>query len=621
MANSTRFTAAYGRLTHPLLWLITAVVALGVLRALLVPPGDYNQDESIHLAIIRLYETSLHDSAWDFSPLLIYQGGADPYRGFIYYLLQASVQTLLPPATADWDRLVAARLVTLALGLAAILLAYLTVRELFPRKRLWALAAAGLAALIPSLGDLIAGVNLDAPAALAGALILCTLARILRRGLTVGRVVALAIVSGLGYVLKGTVWPLYAVIAFCFWSFLPWRIRVPALGLAALGGMITIVSLKPINWDGAAHWYYQRGIGTPARLLPDRTVISSVAGDYSLEVTDHLGLVVQYFSDRVTGQLRGKTFTYGVWIRAADADADTVIPPPACAASGEAVSGQLPVSSRWQFYAARARVPSDAAYWGCFLGLPPPGYTVLYDGVIAVEGVFPTDVAPHYADPDARTGVWGGVPFVNLLQNASAEQAWPQAGDAIGLPYLLNQRIVAVLDWQRTWTTWFALSRWLIVSFWSGFGGILPGLNRVQLIPFAALTAIAMAGVGVIAVRDVPRRISPFDSKVSRRGFWILIATFVAVLALLLYRADILANQPLAFSYSATRHASASAAAVSALLALGALRWVPRRWQRPAVAVGLLALFWVNIYILLFVQYPFQHCPVPSSMECLSTVH
>ncbi len=216
---------------HPVVALIALAATLGILRVLLVPTGDHNQDESIHLQVIRLYETSIHDPAW-VSSWLLPQRVIDPYRGSIYYLLQAAVQSLLPPSATDWDRLLAARLVTLSIGLAATLVTYLTVRELFPPKRLWALAAAGLTALIPSFGDLTAGVNLDAPAALVGALILYTLARILRRGLSAGRIVALAIVSGLGYLLKGTVWPLYAVIAFCFWLLLPWRIRVWALGLA-----------------------------------------------------------------------------------------------------------------------------------------------------------------------------------------------------------------------------------------------------------------------------------------------------------------------------------------------------------------------------------------------------
>jgi hypothetical protein len=329
-------------------------------------------------------------------------------------------------------------------------------------------------------------------------------------------------------------------------------------------------------------------------------------------------IVVQYFPERLVRGLRGKSITYGAWVRAADGEA--IVSELMCATSDEKPVGELAVSSKWQFHAVSFQVPADADHLGCFLSLPAVGESVLYDGMVAGEGTFPTDRAPEFAGPDGQTGVWAGEPFVNLLANPSAEEVWPQVGPDVGYPYLLNNRIVAVLDWQRTLPAWYDLTRWMLVNFWSGFGGIQPGLSSLQMIPLALITVLAALGITLIVVKDLPRRTSPFTTAPARLGFWLLLAAGLVVILLLLYRADIVAYQATMLIWSSTRHASAGRIALSALLAMGALRWVPRRWQRFAVAVGLLALFCVNIYILLFVQYPFQHCPVPSSMECLSTI-
>jgi hypothetical protein len=72
--------------------------------------------------------------------------------------------------------------------------------------------------------------------------------------------------------------------------------------------------------------------------------------------------------------------------------------------------------------------------------------------------------------------------------------------------------------------------------------------------------------------------------------------------------------------WSSMRHSSAGWIAFSALIALGILRWVPRRWQRHVLAAGLAAQFLLNVYILVKVQYPFQHCALPEQTLCLTTI-
>ncbi len=598
---------------HPLLWLIAAAMALGTLRALVVPPGLYNIDEKWHfepmLTLVRPLQTCIERGACDeILAFLSQRRASDPYRGVVYYLLQAVIQLPLPPSIGESQRLLVARLVTLSLNGFIIGLAYLTIRELFPRQRPLALATAGLTAFIPSISDMMTGVNLDAAVAFVGALVIYTLARIIRRGLTLARLTALIVEAGLGYTLKGTAWPLFLVIAFAFWLRLPGRIRLVAGGGVVLGGVAALVWFNPFNWRGTANWFYQTSYQT---VLPERTDASSVVGRYSLEAAAQEGAyVLQYFPERVVQRLRGKTVTYGVWARAPAGSA--TVPLPVLGSGGEPGDSKLILSAVWHFYGAVTQVPAGAEHLGFFLG----SGGVWYDGMVVAEGNFPTDRAPDYTH-----GTWGGRPFVNLLENPSAEDVWPQVAPDVGGEYVLNNRIAAILAWRRTLPAWFGLIRWLLANFWSSFGGLLPGLSSTQMILPGLLTALAVAGVALVVVRDLPRRIVPFESDSARLGFWMLAAAGLAVIFLVLYRADLVPNQATMLIWSSARHASAGRIALTALLAMGLLRWVPRRWQRWTIAIGLAALFLVNTYIFLQVQYPFQHCALPVVTDCLSSIH
>ncbi len=596
---------------HPLLWLIAAAMAFGTLRALVVPPGLYNIDERWHfepiLSLTRSLKTCVESGACDeVLAFLSQRGGSDPYRGAAYYLLQAVVQLPLPPSLGESQRLLVARLVTLSLNGFIIGLAYLTIRELFPRRRPLALATAGLAAFIPSFSDMMSGVNVDAGAAFVGALIIYTLARIIGRGLSPARLTALAVEVGLGYTLKVTVWPLLLTVVFVLWLRLSGRFRLVAVALFVLGGAAALVWYKPINWRGTANWFYQHLHDTTGLLLPPRVEVLSPVGQHSLQGGEYP--IVQYLPERLVKELRGKDVTYGVWMRALEGAG--AVPAPLFGPDGPS-TGELDLSANWQFYARVVHVPPDVEHLRFWLGAP-----VLYDGLVVAEGVFPINQAPDYS-----IGTWGGKKFVNLLENYSAEVAWPQVGSYDGQPYFVNNRIVAILAWRRTLPAWFGLIRWLLANFWSSFGGLLPGLSSTQMIPPGLLTALAWAGITLVVVRDLPRRTAPLGSTSARLGFWMLAAAGLAVILLVMYRADLVPNQPTMLIWSSVRHASAGRIALSALLAMGLLRWVPRRWQHWAVAIGLLALFWLNAHILLQVQYPFQHCVLPVPTDCLSTVH
>src|SRR5262249_12059081 len=62
---------------------------------------------------------------------------------------------------------------------------------------------------------------------------------------------------------------------------------------------------------------------------------------------------------------------------------------------------------------------------GAPAGATTPTHLFL-DGALIVEGKYTADQAPAFDDDSARSGVWDGRRFTNLLRNGSGEQGWPR---------------------------------------------------------------------------------------------------------------------------------------------------------------------------------------------------
>ena len=141
------------------------------------------------------------------------------------------------------------------------------------------------------------------------------------------------------------------------------------------------------------------------------------------------------------------------------------------------------------------------------------------------------------------------------------------------------------------------------------------------MIPLALITALAIAGVIWTLIVDLPRRQYYLKQAVSRRGLALLLFTAVAVLSLIVYRADVTPFRSTALDFSSMRHASAGWTAISALLAIGLLKWVPRQYQKLFIASTIIALFVLNMHIFLRVQLPLYLCSynasVPGGQSCM----
>jgi hypothetical protein len=610
------------RAFHPLTGLLAAALAVGFLRILIVP--DFlNYDEPAHFRAIMVLLTQIRACMAGACTGLgaeLQPGGSGPFQGYLYYLPQAIIQGLLPNSSSFSLRVAVARLFTLSLQAFVILLTYKTMRVAFPERRLLALAAAGFAALMPSFSDMMSGVNLDAPAALLGGVIIYGSVRLTRFGVTARRVLILAALLGLGYFLKGTVWPLVFVVVFALGLSLPGRVRLVMVGVSVLAGTAVIIVagilLKPVSWDYAAYWFRVRKdpflITTS---LPQQSKAGAVEGLNGILVLPEprVGSLVQYLPDNTVPALRGHTLTYGVWVRAVEGEA--VISVPLVSSKDLKSSQALRVPGDWQFYAAQMQVDPAAEHLAIYLARPAGG-AVFYDGLVVADGDYDLGSTPEFA-AEALTGDWGGQPFANLALNPSFETQWPQVLPEYDLIYSLNDRLVSVLYWERTWYAWLALGRWWVVNLWSSFGGVMPGLGRWEIMPFGLLTAAIAVGLCVVAVRSLG---GTYGTTTHNQNLWVLIVAAMVTLGIVIFRTDISPYKEPPLIWSSLRHASAGRVAWSGLLALGLMDWIPSRYQSWATAAILAVLFLLNIYILFQVQYPYQFCPLPVALDCLSTI-
>jgi len=155
--------------------------------------GDYDQ------AYLERFTNPANTPGMSIDPLR-YEFHQPP----LYYLLAAPVYAL----TAG--NLLALRMVSVALGGALIVVAYLVVREIRPDRPALALGAAAFVAFVPQHVAMMSGVNNDSLAELLLALILLQMFRALKRGESrelrglkeLKELVALGVLLGLGLITK-----------------------------------------------------------------------------------------------------------------------------------------------------------------------------------------------------------------------------------------------------------------------------------------------------------------------------------------------------------------------------------------------------------------------------------
>lgn len=193
-----------------LLGLILLTLAKGVWWATTLPPYS-GPDEVWHLDYLRHLAEEGQFPVYGRTMLLPHNptvSGNDltPNSGYSLEAFQPPLGYLIPalffPSRPLAQLLTFARLTNVLLGVGIVLLVYISVRSLAPTDPLFALTAAGLVALQPTLSFLTSTFNNDALAVLLGTATFACLVRALRRGTTVLDVVCLGGLVGIGFLTK-----------------------------------------------------------------------------------------------------------------------------------------------------------------------------------------------------------------------------------------------------------------------------------------------------------------------------------------------------------------------------------------------------------------------------------
>ncbi len=173
---------------------------------------------------------------------------------------------------------------------------------------------------------------------------------------------------------------------------------------------------------------------------------------------------------------------------------------------------------------------------------------------------------------------------------------WHLYRDPFG--WSLARQTVDVRQGPWTWEdTWWLVRGWFF-SFWGKFGsaGHIPmavGVYRVLLV----LTLAAFLGLGVWGIRGLYRG-------VIGGGLLALVTTAGVIWRYSLF----------ALGTDQGRLLFPALAAIALLLALGWLAWIPRRWWKVAVWVGVGGLLLLDVYALVGVVRP-AYAPPPSAGE------
>ena len=428
----------------------------------------------------------------------------------LYYFWAAQPVKLLQSAGDVTQQLYAARLASLVLLLLTLLAACGVVGELTPPGHMLRILFPLALALLPAFVDLMTAVNNDAAAVAVFSWFLWGATRLVRRGLNWRDLLWSLAFATLGLFTRQTAY--LAILILPFAVVLAWYSRVRPIWRAiawAGGGLIVVfVTAAFFTWGDAAWWY--RHTLQPA--LDRAKTTQAPLGEYALYLETRPqeipGRLVQALPIEQARQLAGKQFTLGAWMWASR-PVDVRSPELYVFARGKGYSSLITLTTEPQFFAFSTLLGRDTIRsWVILEPNKAPQaqpLEVFYDGLVLVEGAFPADIPPEFTSPSAESGTWAGIPFTNLIRNASAEDAWPRVNPWVDvlverlLPGTgferLSLTLYSVLDSPGVGWYYEATFKNLGRTFWAVFGWngvILPGNKPYR--PLAWITAIGLLG-------------------------------------------------------------------------------------------------------------------------------
>jgi hypothetical protein len=441
----------------------------------------------------------------------------------LYYVLVAAPLRLARTSDITFQ-LYLGRSVSLLLYLVTILAAYGIMTELTPPDSPLRWVVPITVVLLPGFTDLMTALNDDVGATAFFSLFLWAGVRLIQRGFTIPRLLALVVTASLCFWTKNTV-TISALLLFIPLLFSIFRGARRAVAWALLGGSIAVGILTVFAWGNPANWYEQGSADITTRTSKLEVPLGKSAFRFSLNPNAPDPGLVQVLPPSSVDLLRGKRVTLGAWIWASDTR--TVRTPVLDDGNNHAFQ-EVIVGPSPTYFSYTTTLSVDAG--SIKVTLSPADAeidetsSVYYDGIVLVKGDVPLADKSCSFSSDGGLISWRGQEYVNFIRNPSAERAWPRVRSWVDssvagmIPGRPSQIFGTMLDW-RSFTSYFRSAfRQLFQTFWAKFGWAhVPLLGHR---PYRALGIFTIAGLLGAAVglwrgqRSIPWEILLFFTSV-----------------------------------------------------------------------------------------------------------
>ncbi|MBO9323789.1 MAG: hypothetical protein J7457_16955, partial [Roseiflexus sp.] len=458
------------------------------------------------------------------------------------------------------------------------------------------------AALIPPFADIMTAVNNDVGAILGFSLFLWGVVRIITLGWSARRAAWVAGAALIAAAMKNVavaaifIAPLVLVIAVGLHRRWRWKRLI-----AALVGAGAVLLGSVLAWGDPAGWYRYGAVSVDGAA---RAAVSATPHGRqvfrltsSVSVYDEFSGLATPVTSAALPLLAGNPVTVGAWVWTSRPV--TIAGPGVLYNDGtRPVAMMTPVvdaDTTPRFVAWTFEAPEALSSLQVFIPAPPPDadppVTLFIDGVVAVQGSFFAN-PPPILNRSATDGFWEGRPFVNLVRNGSAEQAWPYVRPGVDRAVWPIVRrspsrvVTSMFDIGRTGPiVAFDVAPDLVfralASF--GWGEVMPTGQSMRLaLPLVALATLAgCIRLGITCNNGSPRRIA--------------LALFLVIGALVWANAALrilpaLIVQPPPFP----RYGFPTIGPMALVLAAGWLAWWPAQWRTIGIATLVLSLIMLN---------------------------
>jgi hypothetical protein len=512
----------------PLRWILLIGAVHAFLYVFLVPPWQhYDEPGQFEFAWLIAHRNSLPQTG-DYDPVVdqaiaasmqAHHFGAYTVSGYpivgannpsgfggtqvdwqsVYYSTVSLPLRFLGDASIDMQ-LYAARIVSACMFLLTLMAAYGWMGEWTAEgNRLRWLVPLGMA-LLPGFVDIMTSVNNDVGAALGVTTLLWVAVRMVRRGFSVRMAVAAILLTG-----------------YCVWVKVTGYIAIPVLFLAVilsiareknrrfgilgimLAGLIAFVSL--FGWGDTLHWVRSTNQNSNNRVENESAPWGKTAFYFALDDTQTIAELAQPLPYEEKPSDLNTSFTLGGWIWCSNAAVKVSFG--LAYGQGEYIFSSVCTKKPTFVMYVVPPIPEARNFWVDLSAIKMSGSNVdvYYDGIVLVKGVWPEGPPPMFDDSFARSGIWGGKRFVNMVRNPSAEFAGPRMNSWVDRFHFWNAYpstiVQAAVDLPGSWKYYFLTAKTIFQTFWAKFswgqvallGGAWPYYALAGLSAFGCLGA------------------------------------------------------------------------------------------------------------------------------------